>query len=201
VFEARMPMTLMFQTQFLPVTIVGTAGIAAFGLALYRLGFLTGAMSNRVYTGWIIAGCLAAVAYIPLIAWLVARNYDPLLMTVTNQMSLMLRPFMALGYVSAVILILRQWKAPAMMARVEAAGRMAFSNYLGTSIVATTIFYGYGFGLFGHLSRWQLYLVVLGVWALILLWSKPWLDHFRYGPFEWLWRSMARGQWQAFHKP
>jgi uncharacterized protein len=34
------------------------------------------------------------------------------------------------------------------------------------------------------------------IWALILLWSKPWLARFRYGPFEWLWRSLARGKLQ-----
>jgi uncharacterized protein len=69
---------------------------------------------------------------------------------------------------------------------------MAFSNYLFTSLICTTLFYGYGFGLYGHLSRAALYLVVVGVWALMLLWSKPWLEHFRYGPLEWLWRSLAR---------
>ena len=41
-------------------------------------------------------------------------------------------------------------------------------------------------------SRIELWLVVIAMWALMLLWSKPWLDRFRYGPFEWLWRSLAR---------
>ena len=80
--------------------------------------------------------------------------------------------------------------------RIGAAGRMAFSNYLGTSMLCTTLFYGHGFGLYGQLSRAELYLVVVGVWALMLLWSKPWLTHFRYGPLEWLWRSLARLRFQ-----
>ena len=77
---------------------------------------------------------------------------------------------------------------------------MAFSNYLGTSIVMTTIFYGYGLGLFGDVSRWPLYLICVGMWAVMLLWSKPWLDHFRYGPLEWLWRSLARGSLQPMRQ-
>ena len=86
------------------------------------------------------------------------------------------------------------------VSRVAAAGRMAFSNYLGTSIAMTTIFYGYGLGLFGDVGRWALYLVCIGMWAVMLLWSKPWLDRFRYGPLEWLWRSLARGKLQPMRQ-
>ena len=38
------------------------------------------------------------------------------------------------------------------------------------------------------------------MWALMLLWSKPWLDRFRYGPFEWLWRSLARMRLEPMRK-
>ena len=67
--------------------------------------------------------------------------------------------------------------------------------------ICTTFFYGYGFGWFGYLSRAELYFVVLAVWALMLLWSKPWLARFRYGPFEWAWRSLARGRPQTMKGP
>jgi uncharacterized protein len=77
---------------------------------------------------------------------------------------------------------------------------MAFSNYLGTSIVCTLIFNGYGLGWYGYLQRWQCLIVVAGMWLLMLAWSKPWLDRFAYGPFEWLWRSAARGRWQEFRR-
>jgi uncharacterized protein len=64
----------------------------------------------------------------------------------------------------------------------------------------TAIFYGWGLGYYGSLSRAQLWLVVIAMWALMLLWSKPWLDRFAYGPFEWLWRSLARWQVQPMSK-
>jgi len=77
---------------------------------------------------------------------------------------------------------------------------MAFTNYLATSIVMTSLFYGYGLNLFGEVSRADLWPFVLGMWGLILLWSKPWLDRFAYGPLEWLWRSLSRWQLRPMRK-
>jgi uncharacterized protein len=64
----------------------------------------------------------------------------------------------------------------------------------------TGLFYGWGLGRFGSLGRAELWLVVLPTWILMLAWSKPWLDRFRYGPFEWLWRSLSRGKLQPMKK-
>jgi uncharacterized protein len=197
---ARIPMTTLFQTAFVPNSIVGTTGIAAFGLALYRTGFLTGQNRTSIYVATIVAGGLALVFYVPLVRLIVTSGYDPVLMTVTNNLSLILRPFVALGYAAVLILMVRSGRLQSLVGRIGAAGRAAFTNYLGTSLVATTIFYGYGFGLFGHLSRAELYIVVAGIWVVILLWSKPWLERFHYGPFEWLWRSLARGKVQPFRR-
>jgi uncharacterized protein len=101
---------------------------------------------------------------------------------------------MVLGWACLILLLARP--GGALTLRIAAAGRMAFTNYLVTSLICTTLFYGYGLGWFGHLSRAELYLVVLAIWALMLLWSRPWLARFRYGPFEWLWRSLARWRFQ-----
>lgn len=75
--------------------------------------------------------------------------------------------------------------------RLTAAGRAAFTNYLGTSVLMVAVFHGWGLGLFGELTRGELYLVMLGGWIAMLAWSKPWLDRFRYGPLEWLWRCLT----------
>ncbi|TNE49238.1 MAG: DUF418 domain-containing protein, partial [Sphingomonadales bacterium] len=80
--------------------------------------------------------------------------------------------------------------------RVSAAGRMAFSNYLGTSLVMLFVFSGWALGLFGKLNRPELYLVVVLTWIVMLAWSKPWLARFRYGPLEWLWRCLT--YWRLF---
>ena len=73
---------------------------------------------------------------------------------------------------------------------------MAFSNYLGTSILMTLIFHPWAGGLWGQFNRPQLYLVVVMAWIIMLAWSKPWLEHFRYGPLEWLWRCLT--YWKLF---
>lgn len=199
-FEARKPMIIMFQTVFLRVNLIGTVGIAALGLAAYRSGFLSGAWRRSTYAWIVLAGAVALLGYIPIIRWLIAAGFDPVLMTVTNNLSAALRPFVAFGYAAALILLVQSGAVRGLVARLAAAGRMAFSNYLGTTLITTTLFYGYGFGLFGTFARAELYWIVLGVWAAILLWSRPWLARFHYGPFEWLWRSLARGERQPFHR-
>jgi uncharacterized protein len=88
----------------------------------------------------------------------------------------------------------------ALADRFAAVGRAAFTNYLGATVIGTLRFSGTFHGLYGELSRGQAWLIVPPVWLLMLLWSKWWLDRFRYGPFEWVWRSMARGKLQPMRK-
>ncbi len=102
---------------------------------------------------------------------------------------------------TAALIIIVSRSGGAFAGRIAAAGRAAFTNYLGTSIVMTTLFYGYGIGLFGQLSRAELWIPVVAMWAVMLLWPKPWLERYRYGPLEWVWRSLARGQLQPMRKP
>jgi len=84
-------------------------------------------------------------------------------------------------------------RSPRVPDRSASAGRAAFTNYLGTSVLMMLVFHGWGFGLFGKLNRPQLYIVVVLAWVLMLAWSKPWLYRFRYGPLEWLWRMLTYG--------
>lgn len=81
-----------------------------------------------------------------------------------------------------------------------AVGRMALTNYLLQTILCVFVFYGYGLGLFGHVGRAGQWIVVLAVWAVQLLVSPWWLERFRFGPFEWLWRSMTYLSPQPFRR-
>lgn len=200
VFAARAPMTSMFQFVLLPSFLPGTLGFVFLGMMLYRLGFWTSQWSTRTYCGIIASGGVAALLYLPLVRAIVAHQFDPAFLPLADALTLLLRPFLALSYASIVILLVRRGTATKLLSRFAAAGRMAFSNYLGTSLVMTTIFYGYGLGLFGKLHRAELYILVLGQWLLILGWSKAWLRHFHYGPFEYAWRSLSRGRLVSFRK-
>ena len=102
-----------------------------------------------------------------------------------------------MGYAAVIMLAVRRG---ALADRFAAVGRAAFTNYLGATMIGTVLFYSFGFGLFGELSRGQAWLIVPTVWAVMLLWSKPWLDRYRYGPFEWAWRSLSRWKWEPMRK-
>ena len=98
-------------------------------------------------------------------------------------------PLMALAYVGLVVLA---WERGARWLAVLApAGRMALTNYLVQSVVGTLLFYGYGFGLWGDVSRAGQTLLVLVVFALQVAASHWWLARFRFGPVEWLWRAFT----------
>lgn len=75
-------------------------------------------------------------------------------------------------------------------------GQMALTNYLAQSLIATTLFYGYGFGLYDQVLPSLMLVLVLLIFAGQMVFSRFWLAQFRFGPMEWLWRSLTYGQWQ-----
>jgi uncharacterized protein len=77
---------------------------------------------------------------------------------------------------------------------------MAFTNYLMQSLICGLIFYGVGFGLYGKLQRYELYYVVAGVWIFQIITSHIWLRYFRFGPMEWIWRSLTYWKLQPFKR-
>jgi len=177
-----------------------TLGFFLFGMAAFKSGFLTGDWATERYRKWALVGLGIGVPAYLLLAWLLARDdfAVPTVLAVVMAATIPFRPAMIVGYAALIILATRRggW----LVDRIAAAGRAAFTNYLGTSIIMTSLFYGYGAGLYGQLGRAELWLVVIAMWALMLAWSKPWLDRFAYGPFEWAWRSLARWRVQPMRK-
>ena len=68
---------------------------------------------------------------------------------------------------------------------------MALTNYVGHTVICGFVFLGFGLGWFGQLTRAELLLVVVAIWAVQLPLSVLWLRVFRFGPLEWLWRSLT----------
>ena len=172
------------------------------GMALLKNGFLIGEWEEARYRRvavWTVPLGLMATAIIMVVEW--RSGFDGL--TMVNGVLAWTgfpRLAMTVGYAALLVMLIRRLSGSAFIARVAATGQAAFTNYLGTSIVMTTIFYGYGMGLFGHVERAGLWAFVIAAWAVMLLWAKPWLTRFRYGPLEWLWRSMARGALQPMQR-
>ncbi len=68
------------------------------------------------------------------------------------------------------------------------------------SLISTIIFYGYGFWLYGQVGPVLVVLFALVIFSLQVLFSRWWLERYRYGPMEWLWRSLTYGEAQALRE-
>ena len=177
-----------------------TLGYMLLGMAALKSGFFRGDWSVERYRKIALTGLAIAIPVYALLAWLLTRDgfSVPMILTVVMAATTPFRPVMVFAYAALIILLSRN--GGALVDRIAATGRAAFTNYLGTSLLMTTLFYGYAVGRYGTMSRIELWIPVVAMWALMLLWSKPWLERFRYGPFEWLWRSLARWQFQPMRR-
>jgi uncharacterized protein len=176
-----------------------TLGLMLLGMAGYKSGFLTGSWSRKRYAQVAAATLIPSFLYYGFVVQQTLRTdfAQELYWPWAWGMPTYLHPMAAMGYAAVIMLLVRRG---ALADRFAAVGRAAFTNYLGATMIGTVLFYGFGFGLFGELSRGQAWLIVPAVWAVMLLWSKPWLDRYRYGPFEWVWRSLSRWKWEPMRK-
>ena len=177
-----------------------TLGFMLIGIAALKSGFLTGAWSRRSYAV-IAAGCLGTDLLVQAWAVYVSVRDDFTALTFIPWTRLYVGPLHAVGAIGyAALIMLLFGRRSAVADRFAAVGRAAFSNYLGSTIIGTLLFFGTFGGLYGQLSRGQVWLFVPVIWAAMLLWSKPWLDRYTYGPLEWAWRSLARWELQPMRK-
>ena len=167
------------------------------GMALLGWGFLTGKLPTRTYAATLLIGYGVGLPLSWFYVQFTAASYQDIGHVVdTYRVSPQLlydvrRVLLALGHASLLLLLYRAGAVTWLLNALIAVGQMAFSNYLMQSIICTLFFHGYGFGYYGKLAYYQLYYVVLAVWIFQLIASPIWLRYFRFGPFEWLWRSLT----------
>lgn len=183
-------------------TSLDTLGFMLLGMAMLKGGFLTGRW--QIYQYRRTARHCFLIGAPPMVAlgcWLIWRGFPPLAtMGGVLAWSFPFRIPLTVGWAALILWLFQRHRSAPIFARIGAAGRTPMSNYLGTSLVMTAIFQGWGLGLFGHISLAALPLFVLGGWALMLAWPVWWANHFAQGPLEWLWRSLARGKMQKIRK-
>lgn len=175
---------LLFFLETIPLMLIG--------IALYRMGFFSGGFNRTKMVRWGWIGLIAGAAAHLAIGLAVKQGGFTFYGTLAGFMgwSPLPRLWMVLGL--AALLVVYAPQATGWLGdRVRAAGRAAFTNYLGTSVLMMFVFHGWALGLFGQLNRPLLYVVVALAWVAMLAWSKPWLDRYRYGPLEWLWRCLT----------
>ena len=202
------PLAWKGQTIFLPIEIWDSLALMLLGMALFQWGFLSGQWSNRDYAK------VAAIGYgigLPLAAYSFYHGYlySPNLEADLRRMELvpiewvrLIYPFqrivLVMAHVAAIILLYKARYAQTLFRCLEAAGQMAFSNYIMQSVICTFFFFGYGLNYYGELEFYQIYFVVLAIWIVQLIVSPIWLRYFLFGPLEWVWRSLTYWKLQPF---
>jgi uncharacterized protein len=177
-------------------------GLMLVGIGLFKLGVFSAAIPARVY-GWFMAfGLLVGIPVIAFGVHMEWMHHWDLRQTffIDFQYNYWASLLVCLFWIGLVMLICQKGWLPGARRRLGAVGRMAFTNYLTHTIVCTFLFYGWGLGLYGRVSRTGQFGIVLAVWAAQLIISPWWLDHFQFGPMEWLWRSLTYWKLQPMRK-
>lgn len=172
------------------------------GMALYKSGVLQGNRSRDFYRRLMIAGFTIGLAINSYEVYRgISSNFDLFKVFAQMQPTYHIgRLGMACGYLGLLCLIVKSGAWAGLRARLAATGRMALTNYLMHSALCLFIFTGAGFALVGHVTRAQLYPIVLAIWVLQLILSPWWLKRYQYGPAEWLWRALTYGSKPPFRR-
>jgi len=173
------------------------------GMAFFKLGILTGQASVKTYWWLFVIGLGAglAISYLrikPLIHY--QFNQFDITKNTSFQFYELSRTFRSLGIFGLIMLCNKSGWFNWLFKLMRPVGQMAFTNYLMQSILCGLFFYGIGFGMYGKLQRYEIYYVVGAVWLIEIIWSNIWLRHFRFGPLEWLWRSLTYWRKQPMKK-
>ncbi len=193
-FLHRAETTLFMQIGVLPMYgLWKNLGMMLIGMGLFKLGFLTAGLSVSRYIA--IAAVSLPVGFVLVglgVADMMAHDFDFVRnVMVSTHFNYLASTFLCVGYSAAVMVVCKTATLAPVAWLLGRTGQMAFSNYLAQSLIGTTLFYGYGFGLFATLGRAELAGVVVAIWALQLTWSPIWLRYFAFGPAEWAWRSLT----------
>ncbi len=187
-----------------PFMLMNILGLFLFGVLAWRRGFFQPAPESlpryRRAMVWGLAVGTAASATVTIVRWV-----DPGMPFPPTPATLALfalqtvgTPALSLGYVCAIVLLCRRARWKERLHRFGAVGRTALTNYLLQSVIGTLLFYSYGLGLFGRIGPAMLLIPTVLVFAAQVWVSVWWLERFRYGPAEWLWRSLTYRKLQPF---
>lgn len=195
--------TFFMQTYvFLTYFVWRASAMMLLGMALFKSGFFHLRWSVQSYKKLLLIVMPLGFA---LIGWGVFKNTEHAFslefsMFIGGQFNYWGSILVALGYAAAVMLWVQSGLLQSLQNRLRAIGKTAFSNYILHTLICTSIFYGYGLGLFTELGRVAQLVIIVTIW-LLQLWLAPWwLKHFKFGPLEWCWRSLTYWRWQPMKR-
>jgi uncharacterized protein len=171
------------------------------GIALYKLRVITAELSFKSYLLMVVIGYGIGLPV----------NYYETMLILNNDFSIEAfykagitysigRIAVSFGHIGLVMLFCKLNIIGFLRRSLAAVGRMALTNYIMHSVICAFVFTGIGFALFGRLQRYELYYVVISIWIFQLIASPIWLKYFRFGPLEWLWRTLTYKKAQPFRR-
>ncbi len=204
------PLAFDGQTTYMLYEVWDCLALMLLGFALFKWGFVTGNWSTGHYRTVMLMGYgigLPLVIYSTYYSYLnfstLEANLKRMEEVPINWIGLIYpfqRILLVMAHASALILLYKSGVMQGLFRRLEAVGRMAFTNYIMHSSICTLFFFGYGLNYYGVLDYYQIYYVVLVIWVLQLIVSSLWLRSFYFGPLEWLWRSLTYWKVQPFRR-
>lgn len=196
--EAFQRQTIVFVTE----TFWRVSGLMLLGMAFYKKRVFGTKQTRKYYRRMIIYGLgiglplvVAGVLLNFNFDWEFRKSYYYI-----SQLNYWGSTLMAIGYIGIVMLLAKVSTRGPLPLRLSQVGQMSLTNYVLQSVICTTIFYGHGMSLFGNLDRSALAFVVVMIWVFQFIFSALWLSYFKYGPLEWLWRSLSYGRAQPLYK-
>jgi uncharacterized protein len=187
---------------FVVFTFWRCVGLMLIGMALCKQRILTGERPATVYWALMAAGVFIGIPVTSYGTWRdFAAHWDfQYSFFAGAQFNFWASLPVSLGWVGVIMLAAKAPLLVPLTRRLAAVGRMAFSEYILQTLVCATIFYGFGFGLFGKIERvWQ-FTIVAAIWLLQLFLSPIWLRSFYFGPLEWVWRSLTYWKREPFRR-
>lgn len=192
VFLLQAPFVAKFESWSLYRHFFDIFSLMLIGMALFKLGVLTLEQPSRVYWTMMLVGYPLGLAVNLYELDIVLDGEFSVLAFLRSSWTYDLgRLAMTAGHLGAVLLFCRSGWLPWLKRGLAAVGRMALTSYVSQSILCAFVFYGFGLGLYAELERYELYYVVAAIWLFQLVVSPIWLKYYRFGPLEWLWRTLT----------
>jgi uncharacterized protein len=197
--QANSALAVWIQTDLLYYHFGDAFGMMLIGMALFKLGVLTVQRPVGLYVGMVVIGYGIGL---PLnwseTSWIIENNFSLLAFNQADITQDLGRLTMTMGHLGLLLLLYRSGVFGWLQRSVAAVGQMALTNYLSHSLVCAIIFTG--FGLYGALQRHELYYIWAAICIVQLIISPIWLKYYRFGPMEWVWRTLTYWKPQAMRR-
>jgi len=202
-YDSRSRTSVWFETTFMYFNLWDILVFMFLGLAFFKLGIIQGESTLTTYVGMTVLGLGVGlfISFLRLQSFLAFEfNFFEITKNTNFAFYEISRFVRAIGIFGFIMVLYKSGWFKWLFSLMRPVGQMAFTNYLMQSMICGILFYGVGFGLFGRLQRYELYYVVASIWLFQIIASNIWLRYYRFGPMEWLWRSLTYWKIQPIKK-